>query len=72
MYINVQSQVIRLPTGVHAFLSSIRKYTHELTVDGRLPTDEELGDKLGATVQKIQVRVLLVVDRASRSTSKNV
>lgn len=52
----LQSRVIRLPTQVHAFLSSIRKYTHELTVDGKLPTDEELGDKLGATVQKIQVR----------------
>ncbi|CAB1106413.1 unnamed protein product [Ectocarpus sp. CCAP 1310/34] len=49
-----QSRVIRLPTQVHAFLSSIRKYTYELTVDGRVPTDEELGDKLGATVEKIQ------------------
>ncbi|CAM9416394.1 unnamed protein product [Ectocarpus sp. 13 AM-2016] len=49
-----QSRVIRLPTQVHAFLSSIRKYTYELTVDGKVPTDEELGDKLGATVEKIQ------------------
>lgn len=56
-----QSRVIRLPTQVHAFLSSIRKYTHELTVDGKLPTDEELGDKLGATVQKIQVCAALPV-----------
>lgn len=47
--------MIRLPRQVHEFLSSIRKYTLELTVDGKLPTDEELGDKLGATVQKIRV-----------------
>lgn len=51
----VQSRVIRLPTQVHEFLSSIRKYTFELTVNGKLPTDEELGDKIGATVEKIQV-----------------
>lgn len=51
----VQSRIIRLPASVHDFLNSVRKYTIELTVDGKLPTDEELGDKLGATVEKIQV-----------------
>lgn len=64
-----QSRTIRIPANMVELLSKVKKATNELTIAlNRIPTDEEIADRLNVELDKVQT----VMDIAQATSSLDV
>lgn len=64
-----QSRTIRIPANMVELLSKVKKATNELTISlNRIPTDEEIADRLNVELDKVQT----VMDIAQATSSLDV